>query len=74
MKPSRRILLLGIFLELMLAGLGWYLLTQIATGGMKTVTSAAEASQTIGSVIGMVMGGLGGLLLVIYFLLKRRGS
>jgi hypothetical protein len=33
-----------------------------------------EASATIMSILGMVMGGLGGLLLVIFIVLKRRGS
>jgi nitrate reductase gamma subunit len=74
MKPSNRILILGIVFEVLLAALGFYLLMQIASGGMKTTVSPAEAASTITTVLGTVMGGLGGLLLAIFIVLKRRGS
>ncbi|WP_219893708.1 hypothetical protein [Aquisediminimonas profunda] len=74
MKPSKRILILcGVF-ETLLAALGLYLLAQISSGAMTTTTSPAEAAKTITSVLGAAMGGLGGLMLVMYFVLKRRGS
>jgi hypothetical protein len=73
-KPSKRILILcGVF-ETMLAALGLYLLAQISTGAMTTTTSPAEAAKTITTVLGAAMGGLGGLMLAIYIVLKRRGS
>lgn len=58
----------------MLAALGLYLLAQISTGAMTTTTSPAEAAKTITTVLGAAMGGLGGLMLAIYIVLKRRGS
>ena len=74
MKPSKRILILfGVF-EIFLGSLGLYLLTQISSGAMTTTTSPAEAGKTITSVLGSAMGGLGGLMLAIYIVLKRRGS
>jgi hypothetical protein len=74
MKPSTRILLAGIAIEAMLAALGMYLVLQISSGAMATSVSPAEAKAAITSVLGAVMGGLGGLLLVLFILLKRRGS
>lgn len=74
MKPSKRILILGIVLEAMLAVLCGYLLTLISSGGMNTSTSPAEAVTTITTVMGTVMGCLGGIMLAIYIVLKGRGS
>lgn len=74
MKPSNRILIVGILLEAMLFALGGYLLMQISSGGMTTTTSPAEAITTITTVLGTVMGALAGLLLILYIVLKRRGS
>lgn len=74
MKPSKRILILGVVLEGMLAALGGYLLLQISNGEMTTATSPAAAATTITTVLGTVMGVLGGLLLTLYIILKRRGS
>jgi hypothetical protein len=74
MKPSNRILLVGVVVEAMLAALGIYLVMQISSGGMSTSVSPAEAKATITTVLGSAMGGLGGLLLVVYIVLKRRGS
>jgi amino acid transporter len=72
MKPSKRILLLGIVIEGLLAALGFYLLTQLASGGLKPTNSLAETASTVLSVLGGAMGGLGGLFLVLFFVLKRR--
>lgn len=74
MKPSKRILILCGVIETLLAALCLYLLAQISSGAMTTTTSPAEAARTITSVLGAAMGGLGGLMLVMYFILKRRGS
>jgi hypothetical protein len=47
---------------------------ELASGRMKPSTSVADASSTITTVLGAAMGALGGLMLVIYFVLKRRGT
>ena len=74
MKPSNRVLIVGMAIELGLAALGAYLLFQLKSGGMTSATSPEEAASMIVSLLGMVMGGLGGLLVVIFFVLRRRGS
>jgi hypothetical protein len=72
MKPSSRILIVGIIIELGLAVLAAYLLLQLKTGGLTAVTSPEDAASTITSVLGGIMGGLGGLLIVIFFVLRKR--
>lgn len=74
MKPSNRILIVGMAIEFGLAALGAYLLFQMKSGGMTAATSPEEAARTIVSILGMAMGGLGGLLIAIFFVLRRRGS
>lgn len=74
MKPSNRILIVGVALELMFAGLAAFLVMQLKSGAMTAATGVAEASSTIMSVMGIAMGGLGGLIIVIYIVLKQRGS
>lgn len=74
MKPSNRILLLGLLFETFLAALGVFLVMQITSGALTASVSPAEATTTITTVLGAVMGGLGGILLVIFLVLRRRGS
>jgi hypothetical protein len=74
MKPSNRILIAGIIIELGLGALGAFLLFQLRTGGLKSSTSSADTISTITSVLGGAMGLLGGLLLVVYIILRKRGS
>ena len=74
MKPSNRVLLVGLIIETFLASLGAYLVIQITSGALLTPVSATEAKTAITTVIGVAMGGLGGLLLVVYIVLKRRES
>lgn len=74
MKRSNRVLLVGLIVEIFLATLGAYLVMQIISGALLTPVSAAEAKTAITTVIGVAMGGFGGLLLVIYIVLKRRES
>ena len=74
MKPSQRILIVGVIIELLLAGLAGFLLMQLSSGAMRPATSLAEAKATITTVLGGVMGGLGGLLAVIYVVLRGRGK
>lgn len=74
MKPSKRIFFTGIVIELLLAAIGYYLLTELAAGHLKPSTNMADAASTVTSVLGAVMGGLAGLLLVVYIVLRRRGA
>lgn len=72
MAPSKRILILGVIIELALAALGWFLISQLQSGSMQPSGTVEEASATILETIGQVMGGLGGVLLVVYFVLRRK--
>ncbi len=74
MKPSSRVLITGLIIELMLAAIGAYLVMQLKSGAMTASTNVADASATIMTVLGTVMGVLGGLILAIYVVQKRRGS
>lgn len=74
MKPSNRILLIGLIIEVFLAALGVFLVMQITSGALTASVSQAEATTTITTVLGAVMGGLGGVLLVIFLVLRKRGS
>lgn len=80
MKPSNRILILGILIEAGLFGLGAYLLMQLSPvmqashGSLRPAVSIAESTSTITTTLGAAMGAIGGLFLVLYIVLKRRGS
>ena len=72
MPPSKRILLMGIIIEIGIAVLGWFLIRQLQSGAMQPSGTVEEASATILQVVGSVMGGLGGVLIVVYFVLRRK--
>jgi cytosine/uracil/thiamine/allantoin permease len=72
MNPSKRVLIVGIVIELGLAALGAYLLFQLKTGGLHAATTPEEAASTITSTLGGVMGALAGVLIVLYFVLRKR--
>ncbi len=72
MPPSKRILIFGVILEIGLAALGWFLISQLRSGAMQPTGTVEEASATILQVLGTVMGGLGGVLIVVYFVLRRK--
>lgn len=72
MAPSRRILLLGIIIEAGLAGLAWFLFTQLRTGAMQPSGTVEEAVSTILQTLGSVMGALAGVLIAVWFVLRRR--
>ena len=74
MKPSSRVLIAGLIIELLLAGIGAYLILQLKSGAMTASTNVADATATITMVLGTAMGVLGGLILALYFIQKRRGS
>ena len=72
MNPSKRVLIVGIFFELCLAALWAYLLFQLKTGGLHASTTTEEAVSAISSTLGGVMGALGGVLIVVYFVLRKK--
>ena len=72
MAPSKRILILGIIIEIGLAILGWFLISQLQSGALQPSGTVEEASATILRVLGTIMGGLGGVLIVVYIVLRRR--
>jgi uncharacterized membrane protein len=72
MKPSNRILIAGLAIELLLGGIGAWLLMQLSTGVLKPTNSVAETASTITTILGGIMGGLGGLLLVLWFVARKR--
>lgn len=72
MNPSKRVLILGIVIELCLAAFWAWLLFQLKTGRMHAATTPAEAASTISSTLGGVMGALGGVLIVVYFVLRKK--
>lgn len=72
MKPSIRILLVGIIIEFLLAGIGAFLLNQLATGQMRPANSLEETTSVLTTTLGGAMGVLGGLILVIFFVLRRK--
>ena len=72
MNPSKRVLIVGIFFEICLAVLWAYLLVQLKTGGLHASTTTEDAISTISSTLGGVMGALGGVLIVVYFVLRNK--
>lgn len=74
MKPSNRVLIAGIAIELLLAALGLLLLFQLKSGGMTAATSPEDVASTIMSVLGTAMGALGGVLVAIFLVLRKRGQ
>ena len=73
MKRSTRVLILLVVLEVLLLGLGSWLLGGLADGSLHASASPADAAATVWSVLGGVAGALAGLLLVIWFVMRRRG-
>ena len=74
MKQSNRILFAGLCTEALSAGIGAWLLIQMANGSLTTSTSLAETRTTIFSVLGSAMGAVGGILGLLWMIAKKRGS
>jgi hypothetical protein len=76
MKRSTRILIGGLVIELLLAGIAAWLFYSLKTGAIQPTNSAAETGSVIGSTLGGAMGAIGGLLIVMYIIarLKERNG
>ncbi len=74
MKKSKRIVILFVIVEVLLAAIMIFLTLQVRSGAWQTTISAEETIGRIGSSIGGVMGALGAFLLVFAWVLRRRGE
>lgn len=72
MKRSTRILLTGLVMELFLFGIGAFLINQLKTGAMRPTNSMEETITGITSTLGTVIGGLAGIILVLYFVARSK--
>jgi uncharacterized protein (TIGR03382 family) len=74
MKKSKRIVILFVVVEALLAAIMVFLTLQVRSGALQTTVSPEETIARIGGSIGGVMGALGGFLLVFAWVLRRRGE
>ena len=65
-SPSR-IIILGVFVEVFLAAIGAFLIMQIQSGAIQSMTTPGELITRITTVLGAVMG----FMLVIFILRYR---
>lgn len=74
MKKSKRILILAIVVEALLAAIMVFLVLQVKSGAIGTVVSPEETIGRIGTAIGAAMGTLG-VFVVLYSLhLRKQGD
>jgi hypothetical protein len=73
MKKSKRIVILLVVVEALLAAIMIFLTLQVRLGALQS-SSPDETIGRIGSSIGGIMGALGGFLLVFAWVLRRRGE
>lgn len=74
MKKSSRVLLLAVVLEVLIVAIGAWLLIGLANGDLRPATTAADATSTVLSVLGGVMGVIAGVFGVTWFVLRQRGQ
>jgi uncharacterized protein (TIGR03382 family) len=74
MKKSRRIVILFVIVEVLLAAIMSFLILQVNSGALQSNLNSGETVGRIGSSIGGVMGALGCFLLVFAWVLHRRGE
>lgn len=71
MKKSTRILALLIAFEACLGLLWWWLMAGLRSGEFTPSGDAADTAATLSSTIGGAMGVLAGVMLAIWFVLRR---
>jgi len=74
MKRSTWVLILLVVFEICLAGLWLWLMAGLRSGDLTPSGDPAEAVATVSETLGMVMGVLGGVMLVVWFALRRKGN
>jgi hypothetical protein len=74
MKKSTRVLLLGIFVELVLIIGGFMLIAQLSSGSAEQVANHKEAIARIGEMIGAVTIPLALVFALLYFSLRKKGQ
>jgi hypothetical protein len=74
MKKSKRILILAIVVEALLAAIMVFLVLQVKSGAIGTVVSAEETIGRIGTAIGAAMGALGVFFALFALHLRRQGD
>jgi hypothetical protein len=74
MKRSNRILILLVVFEVCLAGLWLWLMAGLRSGDLLPSGDPAETVAVVSQTLGTVMGVLGGVLLTIWFVLRRKGG
>ena len=72
MKTSKRFVILFFVVEALLAAIMIVLTLQVRSGAWQTTISPEDTIGRIGNSIGGVMGALGGFLLVLAWVLRRR--
>jgi cytosine/uracil/thiamine/allantoin permease len=74
MKQSTRVLTFLIIVEAGIAALWWWLIASLKTGDLRPSGSMAHTISTVSSTLGGVMGVIAGVLLVVWFFLRRSGK
>jgi hypothetical protein len=74
MKKSKRILMLGVFIEAFLASVAVFLIVQTKSGALGVVVSQEETIGRIGSAIGAAIGALGVFFILFWLHLRKQGE
>lgn len=74
MQRSTRILILLVIFELCLAGLWLWLMAGLRAGDLRPAGDPAETVAVVSQTLGAVMGVLAGVMLTIWFVLRRKGA
>jgi hypothetical protein len=72
MKRSSRILLVGLVLEMLLVGIGAWLINQLKIGAMQPTNSVEETVSVITSTLGTAIGVVAGLVIVLFLVARSR--
>lgn len=74
MKRSTRILILLVVFEICLAALWLWLMAGLRSGDLHAAGDPAETVAVVSQTLGAAMGVLGGVMLTIWFVLRRKGA